>query len=137
MPRLNRIIETALYVDDLERAAAFYENVLELKAMLNTRTLHAYDVGGTSVLLLFRRGESLSTQSWPGGTIPPHDGSGPLHICFAVDTEALPSWEDRLNQHDVAIEGRMSWERGGKSLYFRDPDGHLLELMSPGIWPNY
>ena len=26
---------------------------------------------------------------------------------------------------------------GGESLYFRDPDGHLLELVTPGLWPNY
>jgi catechol 2,3-dioxygenase-like lactoylglutathione lyase family enzyme len=137
MPRLNRIIETALYVDDLERASAFYRDILGLAAMLHTRTLHAYDVGGASVLLLFARGESLRSQISPGGTIPPHDGSGPLHICFAVDPDALSEWEERLKQHHVAIEGEMSWERGGKSLYFRDPDGHLLELMTPGIWPNY
>lgn len=137
MPRLNRIIETALYVDDLERARHFYETVLELKAMLKTKTLFAYDVGGASVLLLFQRGASLETQSSPGGSIPPHDGSGPLHICFAVDAEEIALWEDRLGRHAVAIEGRMTWPRGGTSLYFRDPDGHLLELMTPGIWPNY
>lgn len=137
MPRLNRIIETALYVDDLEHASAFYKNVLGLEVMLHTRTLHAYDVGGASVLLLFARGESRETQTSPGGSIPPHDGAGPLHICFAVDADALAEWEDTLKQHRIAIEGRMSWERGGKSLYFRDPDGHLLELMTPGIWPNY
>ncbi len=137
MPRLNRIIETALYVDDLERARDFYENVLGLQSVLTTRTLFAYDVGGASVLLLFRRGESLQTQSSATGSIPPHDGSGPLHIAFAVDEETLPGWEETLTRHGVAIEGRVSWERGGMSLYFRDPDGHLLELMTPGIWRTY
>ncbi|GAU84943.1 VOC family protein [Bosea sp. BIWAKO-01] len=137
MPRLNRIIETALYVDDLDRAQEFYETKLGLKPMLKTRTLFAYDVGGTSVLLLFLRGQSLLTQSSAKGSIPPHDGSGPLHICFAIDTSELTAWEERLQQHGIDIEGRMSWDRGGNSLYFRDPDGHLLELMTPGIWPNY
>jgi len=37
----------------------------------------------------------------------------------------------------VAIEGRSHWPQGAESLYFRDPDGHLLEVVTPGIWPNY
>lgn len=137
MPRLNRIVETALYVDDLDRAAAFYEVKLGLAAMLKTRTLIAYDVGGQNVLLLFLRGASVETQASGNGSIPPHDGHGPLHIAFAVNAAELPAWEEQLAQHGIAIEGRMSWNRGGTSLYFRDPDGHLLELATPGLWPNF
>jgi hypothetical protein len=29
------------------------------------------------------------------------------------------------------------WPEGSTSIYFRDPDGHLLELVTPGLWPNY
>jgi catechol 2,3-dioxygenase-like lactoylglutathione lyase family enzyme len=137
MPRLNRIVESALYVDDLDRAAAFYEEKLGLSSMLRTRTLYAYDIGGQNVLLLFLRGASVETQVSENGSIPPHDGKGPLHICFAVETDELPGWEARLAQYGVAIEGRMHWNRGGESIYFRDPDGHLLEIMTPGNWPNY
>ncbi|CAN7391267.1 VOC family protein [Bosea sp. LjRoot237] len=137
MPRLNRIVETALYVDDLDRAAAFYETTLGLSTMLRTRTLFAYDIGGQNVLLLFLRGASVETQTSERGSIPPHDGHGPLHICFAVDADELASWEAQLEQQGVPIEGRMSWNRGGSSIYFRDPDGHLLEIMTPGNWPNY
>ena len=135
--KLERVIETCLYVDDLERAARFYEQVLELELLTSDARFRAYDVGGASVLLLFRRGGSVQTQVSEAGSIPPHDGHGPLHICFAVDAGELAAWEARLTQHGVAIEGRMRWKRGGSSLYFRDPDGHLLELMTPGNWPNY
>ena len=137
MPRLNRIVETALYVDDLDRAAAFYEGKLGLSSMLRTRTLYAYDIGGQNVLLLFQRGASVETQVSEHGSIPPHDGQGPLHICFAVDAEELALWDERLRQQGIAIEGRMRWERCGSSLYFRDPDGHMLELATPGLWPSY
>jgi catechol 2,3-dioxygenase-like lactoylglutathione lyase family enzyme len=37
----------------------------------------------------------------------------------------------------VSIEGEMKWPRGGTSLYFRDPDGHLVELATPGLWSIY
>jgi len=90
-----------------------------------------------SVLLLFRRGASLRTTRMPTGTIPPHAGSGPLHVAFAIATDALPDWEEHLCRHDVAIEGRTDWPRGGRSIYFRDPDGHLVELATPGLWQNY
>ena len=137
MPRLNRIVETALYVDDLDRARAFYEDSLGLAPLLKTKTLFAYDVGGANVLLLFQRGASLQTQASAGGAIPPHDGSGPLHIAFAIDAEDLAAWEAKLDRLGIAVEGRMQWERGGTSLYFRDPDGHLLELTTPGLWKTY
>ena len=135
--QLNRVLETALYVDDLDRAAHFYEDVLGLKTLRNDARFRAYDVGGQSVLLLFRRGATLETVRLPGGTIPPHDGHGPLHVAFAVSAQELPQWEQRLGQHGVAIEGRTDWSRGGHSVYFRDPDGHLLELATPGLWATY
>jgi catechol 2,3-dioxygenase-like lactoylglutathione lyase family enzyme len=135
--KLGRVLETALYVDDLKRAAAFYEQVLELTALSQDSRFHAYDVGGTSVLLLFLRGATLQTVHLPGGTIPPHDGHGPIHMAFAIGAGDLPAWERRLGEHGVAIEGRTDWPRGGHSVYFRDPDGHLLELVTPGVWPTY
>jgi catechol 2,3-dioxygenase-like lactoylglutathione lyase family enzyme len=137
MPDLDRVIETCLYVDDLERAAGFYEQVLELKALTADARFRAYGVGGKSVLLLFRRGATLETVHMPGGSIPPHDGYGPLHVAFAVAPEALPQWEERLREQGIAIEGRTVWSRGGHSIYFRDPDGHLLELATPGLWAIY
>ena len=137
VPRLNRIVETALYVDDLERARVFYEDKLGLAPLLKSETLHAYDVGGQSVLLLFKRGASLKTQRSPGGEIPPHDGQGPLHIAFAIEAEDLAAWEAQLEELGIPIEGRMTWERGGTSLYLRDPDGHLLEWVTPGLWKTY
>ena len=137
MLTLDRVLETSLYVDDLERAARFYEDVLGLKALTSDKRFLAYDVGGKSVLLLFRRGFTLETVHMPGGTIPPHDGHGPIHAAFAIGADALTDWEERLAAHGVAIEGRTKWTRGGTSIYFRDPDGHLLELATPGLWATY
>ena len=96
--KLDRVIETSLYVDDLDRAAKFYEQALGLAALTSDKRFRAYDVGGQSVLLLFHRGATLETVHMPGGTIPPHDGHGPLHIAFAVAAEALPQWEQRLRK---------------------------------------
>ena len=137
MPRLNGVLETALYADDLERAAKFYEDVLGLPTLASDARFRAYDVGGRNVLLVFQRGATLEMVRLPGGTIPPHDGHGPLHIAFAIDAAELAAWEERLDCHGVAVEGRTAWPRGGHSLYIRDPDRHLLEFATPGLWATY
>jgi catechol 2,3-dioxygenase-like lactoylglutathione lyase family enzyme len=137
VPTLRGILETVLYVEDFGRACAFYEQVLGLNSIYRDQRLCAYDVSGHGVLLLFLRGQSLETVHLPGGTIPPHDGHGPVHIAFSIATAERADWEARLKEAAVAIEGRTHWPRGGESLYFRDPDGHLLELATPGLWPGY
>jgi catechol 2,3-dioxygenase-like lactoylglutathione lyase family enzyme len=137
MPRLQRVLETVLYVDDFGSACPFYEAVLGLPRIYGDQRLNAYDVGGNGVLLLFRRGQSLEAVQMPGGTIPPHDGHGPVHIAFSIAADELAAWEARLTSAGVEIEARATWPRGGISIYFRDPDGHLLELATPGLWAGY
>lgn len=136
MPEIGRVLETALYVDDLARAGDFYRRHLGLPLLMSDRRMCALAAGDT-VLLLFRRGGSLTPAKLPGGVIPPHDGHGPLHMAFAVAAADLPAWEAKLAGAGIAIEGRVRWPRGGESVYFRDPDGHLVELATPGLWANY
>jgi catechol 2,3-dioxygenase-like lactoylglutathione lyase family enzyme len=137
MPKLERILETVLYVKDLERAADFYEEFMELPVLFADQRMRAFDVGGNGTLLLFVTGQSLRPVETPMGTIPPHDGDGPAHIAFSVTEKELPLWEKHLATSGINIESRMEWPRGGTSIYFRDPDGHLLELATPGLWKGY
>jgi len=136
MPKLDHVLETSLYFDDLDKAARFYEDVLELEPMFTDPRLRAYAVGNT-VLLLFKRGGSLAPVQLPGGTITPHDGAGPVHMAFAVGKDELAAWENRLAAHGIPIENRMRWPRGSVSIYFRDSGNHVLEIATPGLWANY
>lgn len=132
-----RVVETALYVDDMPRAVAFWRDVMGLRVMSGGERLTALDAGGGTVLLLFGRGATRHGLQFPGGRIPPHDGAGPLHVALGVEVAALDAWSARLEGHGVTIESRVAWDRGGRSVYFRDPDGHSVELVTPGTWDNY
>lgn len=137
MPKLDGILETAIHTEDMVRARAFYEGVLELEPIYSDNRLSAYAVGGRDVLLIFRKGTTGQTVTLSSGTIPGHGGDGRLHVAFAIGKEELGRWEAHLASRMVVIEGRNNWERGGRSIYFRDPDGHLLELATPGLWSVY
>jgi catechol 2,3-dioxygenase-like lactoylglutathione lyase family enzyme/ribosomal protein S18 acetylase RimI-like enzyme len=136
-PSVRRVLETALYCDDLDATARFYTQVLGFKSHFGDARLVALDAGGGTVLLLFKRGASAAPIPRPGGTIPPHDGAGRLHVAFAVGASDLEGWEAKLAAAGVAIDGRVHWEGGGHSVYFRDPEGHSVELATPGTWPTY
>jgi catechol 2,3-dioxygenase-like lactoylglutathione lyase family enzyme len=137
MPALTGVLETSLYVDDLDRASRFYEEVFALTKMFGDDRLRAYGVADKSVLLLFKRGASNCVTNLPFGTLGPHDGHGRLHFAFSIPTDNLAAWEEHLSLHKIEIENRIRWPRGGTSLYFRDPDSHLVELATPGIWPIF
>ncbi len=51
-----------------------------------------------------------------------------------MPADALEDWAARLERHGVAIESRVTWRNGERSLYVRDPDGHSLERATPGVW---
>jgi len=137
MLRVRRILETALDCDDLPRTAAFYARLLDVAPMLDSERLVAIDAGEGTVLLLFQRGLSSQGVETAGGVVPPHDAGGPGHLAFAIDASALAEWESRLGELGIGVESRVTWERGGVSLYFRDPDNRSVEVVTPGIWPSY
>jgi catechol 2,3-dioxygenase-like lactoylglutathione lyase family enzyme len=134
--KVHRILETALYCEALARTAAFYETLLEATPMLSGDRLVALDAGEGTVLLLFQRGNSGALDT-AGGLVPGHDGAGPVHLAFAIGSDDVPRWEARLAALGISIESRVTWDRGGVSLYFRDPDNRSVELATPGIWPSY
>jgi len=133
----NRIIETGIYVDDTERSVAFYERVLGGRRMGCSERLGTVDIGGQSVLLIFKKGGSIKPTQIPGGLIPGNDATGQMHFAFAIEPEEFENWQAWLPTQGVEIESIVNWDRGGRSIYFRDPDGHNVELATPGIWDIY
>ena len=97
----------------------------------------ALDVAGRNVLLLFPRGGTAEPFAVPGGVIPPHGGSGQAHFAFSIASEDVEPWQRHLESEGVPVESVVNWPGGAKSIYFRDPDGNLAELISPGFWAIY
>ena len=133
-----RILESALYVEDVARAASFYERLFGFPAMVKDERFCAMAVPGGQVLLLFRKKATANSVMLPGGrTIPPHGGSGELHIAFGVERSELQKWLERLQAEGIEVESRIRWTLGGESIYFRDPDRHLIEIATRGTWRNF
>jgi catechol 2,3-dioxygenase-like lactoylglutathione lyase family enzyme len=138
MPRLpSAILETALSVAELARARDFYSKLFGYAVMKSDERFCAFDIGGEQVLLLFVRGSDPDGTVLPFGRIPPHGTSGAGHVGFRIPEESLAAWRSKLQEQGIRIESEFTWPDGGTSIYFRDPDGHLLELLTPGVWPNY
>jgi catechol-2,3-dioxygenase len=131
----NRVIETCLYVADVERAAEWYGQIFGFPIIFQQGDrLRALQVGQEQVLLLFKEKGSLTPTVMPGGVLPPHDGSGPAHIAFSMQTAEAEEWERHLSTHGIDIIGRVDWGDDDRSLYFRDLDDHVLELISGDHW---
>ena len=135
MPVVKGILETALYVSDLGVSQKFYERLFGFRPMLRDNRMCGLEVPGRQVLLLFVKDQSNAPNSVPGGTVPPHDGAGRLHLAFRIDPDQLSAWKSRLSELGIPIETEITPPQGGVSLYFRDPDDHLIELATPGLWP--
>jgi catechol 2,3-dioxygenase-like lactoylglutathione lyase family enzyme len=130
-PKTVGILESSLYVSDLARSVRFYEETLGFLVISEFGERGcAMQAGTHQVLLLFKKGASRAIQS-------PHDGDGELHVAFAVSSAELADWESWLQAKGIAVEEKRTWELGGSSLYFRDPDRHLIELATPGTWSVY
>ena len=128
--QLNRVLETCLYVDDVDAAQDFYTRVLGLELESRAGERHVFFRCGNAMFLLFN---PASTEQ-PGGMVPPHGATGAGHVAFAVNTDEIAAWRERLSSEGLAIEAEVTWPGGGQSLYFRDPAGNSIELTTPAIW---
>lgn len=130
-PNIDRILESSLYVGDVVKSVHFYESLFGFEVISDFGERGcAMQAGTQQVSLLFKKGDSRNTQTQ-------HDGDGELHLAFAVPAAELLAWESWLSKNHIAPEERRTRDRGGQSVYFPDPDRHLFELATPGVWSIY
>jgi catechol 2,3-dioxygenase-like lactoylglutathione lyase family enzyme len=132
----SAILETAISVKDLRQSQEFYSRLFEYPIITADERFCAFRVGERQVFLLFLKGSDPSGTQLPFGFIPAHGASGRSHVAFSISRNDIPVWLARLADQRVAVESQFTWPLGGTSIYFRDPDEHLLELITPGVWGN-
>lgn len=132
--KVQNVLETCLYVDDLVLAERFYTDVLGLEFVSRQEGRHVFFRCGGAMLLLFNPLSSREVGKVGTTEIPVHGAFGPGHVAFSAEQDELPAWTSHLEQHTVPVERVIDWPGGGRSLYFRDPAGNSLELATPKIW---
>ena len=133
-PTTLGILETSLYTDGLDRLEHFYTTIFGFPILLSEERMRALRVSPTSVLLLFQKGMSVDGEDTPRGHIPGHDGSGPVHLTFRIEEGDTDLWRAHLQAHNIPIISEVPGMGSGISLYFHDPDGHVLEIAPYTIW---
>jgi len=127
---IQAIIETAIYVDDLDAAERFYRDIFGLRVIAKEPGRHVFfQAGPSSVLLAF-----IAEATLKAGEKTPHGAKGPGHFAMGIATESLDAWRQKLQEKGIGIEDEVKWPKGGKSIYFRDPANNCVELVTPGVW---
>ena len=131
----SAILESALYVTDLEAAEKFYTGVLGLHLLGKVEGRHIFFRCGPGVLLVFNA-EATTVPLAPDARlpVPPHGAVGEGHLCFAATAVEIAGWRAHLEAKKIAIESEFEWPQGGRSIYLRDPSGNSIVFAEPRIW---
>src|SRR5438309_5522474 len=138
-PKIQGLHHITAITSDASSAVNFYTRVLGLR--LVKKTINFDDL--SSYHLYFgdekgRPGTLITFFDWGKAIGFGQVGAGVTHhFAFtARDQESLANWKTWLEQNDVRVLG--PFDRGSfNSLYFRDPDGLILEIATPGNGTDY
>lgn len=133
--KISGILEICLYAEDLEKAKSFYSALPGIEFFSEEPGRHIFFRCSGSMLLIFNPDHTSTEQTEVDGQqIPLHGSHGDGHVAFSIDDSNLDQWRQFLEEKEIPIESEVTWPSGSVSLYFRDPSGNSLELVSPDIW---
>ena len=132
LPPFTQVVETGIYVTDLEAAERFYCGILSLRRVSSRAGRDLFLAAGRNMLLIFYAPETLR-----GETLPAHGTRGPGHFALEVESAAdVEAWKRHLAEQRVTIEKETEWGQPDlRSIYFRDPAGNSVEIITRGVWP--
>jgi catechol 2,3-dioxygenase-like lactoylglutathione lyase family enzyme len=130
----SAILESAVYVGDLDAAERFYGQIVGLPVIAKVAGRHVFFRVGAGVLLVFNPAETKVPSGNPALPVPVHGAQGEGHVCFAASREEIATWRTRFDAAGVAVEAEFDWPNGARSLYVRDPSGNSVEFAEPRLW---
>ena len=134
------IYETHIDVADLDRSVSFYENVLHLelsvKLPVDAARADSHSAGARRVAIMWIGGRGHAALGlWER----PADRINVQHFAFEVEGSELTSVIAALGQRGIELRD-FEMNRTttpsvfaavpAASIYFEDPDGHLLEIVA-------
>ena len=126
---ITQIKETCLYSKHLEETKEFYTEYLGLKVFHYELGKHLFLRAGSSMLLFFNPEDSKLKI-----TPPPHYGNGKMHVAFEIPISDYESVKQSMVNSGIHITHEEIWSESNRSFYFNDPNGHVLEIVTPGLW---
>ena len=125
--QLNGISHFALNVTNMERAEKFYTDVLGFPVLMRTRTkagLQHIEVDAGNVAIALFESPQLDLKA--AHKTMTEDGY--LHFAFEGNFERFDATLQALREGGVNMDGEPRDWGESVSVYFRDPDGHQLEI---------
>lgn len=107
--------EVAIFTEDVPATTTFYEQLVGAPIVAE-ETIAVFDVNGVELLV-------HETYPDDDGALPPED-----HYAFAV--EDLDETFTTLSENGLTVVREPAEYEWGRSAYFRDPDGRLVELTA-------
>jgi catechol-2,3-dioxygenase len=115
----------------------FYINILGLEFVSEEKDRYVFVKAGQSMLLIFNPNKTLASDT-SNTQLPAHGAFAPpsvIHFALEIEKENYDITKNMLNEKNIKIEKEVAWEKGANSIYFRDPAGNLVEIITPGSWP--
>ena len=116
----------------------FYTNILGLEFVSEEKDRFVFLKAGQSMLLIFNPSKTLAGNDTSTTQLPSHGAITPpsiIHFALEIDKQNYDNAKHMLNEKNIKIEKEVTWGKGTNSIYFRDPAGNLVEIITPGSWP--
>lgn len=121
---IGAIDYTVIFVRDMVAMRHFYEDVLGFALLreLSPRWIE-YRVGANTL--------TLATPGLTAADSPTPNGSASLQLAFKVSAPEVDQCADELLRQGVSLVAPPTAQVfGHRTLFFRDPDGNLLEIFA-------
>jgi catechol-2,3-dioxygenase len=116
----------------------FYINILGLEFVSEEKDRYVFLKAGQSMLLIFNPNETLVSNGSNTTQLPIHGAITPpsiIHFALEIEKQNYVNAKSVLKEKSIKIEKEVTWGKGTNSIYFRDPAGNLVEIITPGSWP--